>query len=96
MLTWVDSTLESLLPVLIFHEALALTLGNDEEVVILFTLLNLDFLRLAHDELNLSDHVVFHVRIEREDQILLQLLGEDEPSLFNYHSKNSFIEFSIK
>ena len=51
---------------LILHEALALALGDDEEVVVLLTLLDLDFLWLTHHEFNLGDHIVFHVRIERE------------------------------
>ena len=66
MLSRVDCALESFLSVLVLHEALALALGDNEEVVVLLTLLNLDFLWLAHHELNLGDHIVFHVRIERE------------------------------
>ena len=66
VLSWVYCALESFLPMLILHEAFALALGNDEEVVVLLTLLNLDFFWLAHHELNLGDHIVFHVGIERK------------------------------
>ena len=66
VLSRVDCALESFLSVLVLHEAFALSLGDNEEVVVLLTLLNLDFLWLAHHELNLGDHIVFHVRIERE------------------------------
>ena len=66
VLSRVDCALESFLSVLVLHEALALALGDNEEVVVLLTLLNLDFLWLAHHELNLGDHIVFHVRIERK------------------------------
>ena len=51
---------------LVLHEAFALALGDNEEVEVFLTLLNLYFLWLAHHELNLGDNIVFHVRIERE------------------------------
>ena len=74
MLAWVDCALESLLPMLILDEAFTLSLRNDEEVIVCLALLNLDLFRLAHHELDFGNHVVFDVGIEREDQVLLQLL----------------------
>ena len=78
MLAWVDCALESLLPVLILDKAFALSFRNDEEVIVCLALLNLYLFWLAHHELNFGYHVVFDVRIQRKNQVLLQLLGEDE------------------
>ena len=59
MLAGLEHSDKTLLSLLIFDPTLALTFGNDEEVVSCFTLLDLYFLRLAHDKLNLRYHVVF-------------------------------------
>ena len=61
VLTRVECADKSLLPVLVLHEAFTLTLGNDEEVIVFFALLDLDFLWLTHDKFNLGYHVVFYV-----------------------------------
>ena len=79
MLTRVEGANESLLTIFILHEALALALCNDVEVISGLSLLNLDLLRLTHHELNLCDHVVLHFRVQSENQVLLELLAEDEP-----------------
>ena len=50
---------KTLLSFFVFDPTLALAFRDDEEVVSCFTLLNLYFLRLAHDKLNLRYHVVF-------------------------------------
>ena len=52
---------ESLLTVLILYEALALSLGNDKEIVCCLTLLNFNLFWLTHYQLDLCDHVVFDV-----------------------------------
>ena len=46
---------------LVLHEAFALSLGDDEEVVVLLALLYLDFFWLAHHEFNFGYHIVFDV-----------------------------------
>ena len=61
MLPRVDRALESFLPMLVLHEAFALSLGDDEEVVVLLALLYLDFFWLAHHEFNFGYHIVFDV-----------------------------------
>ena len=63
---------------LVLDKAFALTLGNDVKIVSGLSLLDLDFLRLAHDKFNFGDHVVFDLLVECKDDVLLQLLGEDE------------------
>ena len=80
MLARVQSSDVPLLAILILHKTLAFALGNDKEVICCLTLLYLNLLRLAHHQLNLRDHVVLHLAIERENKILLQLLAEDESS----------------
>ena len=92
VLTWADRAHEPLLPVLVLDEALALALCNDEEVVVFLALLDLYLLRLAHHELNLRDHVVLHVRVEREDQVLFELLREDEPGHFLFERGTDHLE----
>lgn len=78
MLTWAESSDESFLTVLIFDETFTFPFGNDEEIIGGFTLLDLDLFRLAHDELNFDNHIVFDLWVEGEDEILFQLLREDE------------------
>ena len=82
MLTWIERAHKPLLPVLIFHEAFALALRDDEEVVVFFTLLNLDLLWLTHHQFNLCYHIVFHVGVQGENQVLLKLLREDKSGHF--------------
>jgi hypothetical protein len=52
---------EVLLPLFVPHEALALALCNNVEVVSLFALMDLDFLRLSHHKLDLLDDKLLNV-----------------------------------
>ena len=70
----VECAHEALLAILVLDIALAFALCDDVKVVGGLALLNLDFLWLAHDQLDLRDDIVLDFGVEREDQILLQLL----------------------
>ena len=82
VLARVEGTHEVLLPLLVFHETLALTLRYDKEIECRLALLNFDFFRLTHDKFDFSYHVVFNLLVESKDQILLKLLRENESGDF--------------
>ena len=58
MLARVQGAHKTLLSVFVFDIALTFTLSNDIEVIRRLTLLDLDLLRLTHNQLNLGNDVV--------------------------------------
>ena len=74
MLTRAECSDKSFLAVLIFDETLTLALRNDKEVISGLALLNFDLFWLRHHKFDLGDHVVLDLGVERENQVLLQLL----------------------
>lgn len=92
VLARLQHTNETLFSLLVLDPALAFALSDDEKVKRCFTLLDLDLLRLAHDEFDFSDHVVLDLGVERKDQVLLELLGEDEPRDFFFQARADHLE----
>ena len=92
MLPRLQCSYESFLSLFILNPALAFAFRYDKEVVGLLALLNFDLFRLTHHKLNLRYHVVFDLRIESKDQVLLQLLSEDEACDFLLQARTDHFE----
>ena len=67
MLTGVQCSYKPLLSVFILDEALTLALGNDEEIIGRFSLLDFHLFWLTHNQLNLSNYIVFYLGVKSED-----------------------------